>query len=133
MKAQKENGDEPSSAFTEECIFPVSFGQQRLWIIDQIFPGIATYNVPLFLRLTGPLNLQALELGLQTIVQRHGTLRTRFATRDGMPVQIVAPTCTTHLQTIDLRSSIEETLREQHALSLAQRELNKSFNLSEGP
>ena len=50
-----------------------------------------------------------------------------------MPVQIVAPTCTSHLHTTDLRSSIEGNLLEQDALSLAQRELNRSFNLSEGP
>ena len=132
MTPLRENGNELSGAFTEERVFPVSFGQQRLWIIDQIFPGITTYNVPLFLRLTGPLKIRALELSLQTIVHRHETLRTRFAARDGVPAQIVASTCTMPLQTTDLRSSIEENL-EQDALLLAQRELNTSFNLSEAP
>ena len=132
MTPLRENGNELSGAFTEERVFPVSFGQQRLWIIDQIFPGITTYNVPLFLRLTGPLKIPALELSLQTIVHRHETLRTRFAARDGVPAQIVASTCTMPLQTTDLRSSIEENL-EQDALLLAQRELNTSFNLSEAP
>ena len=55
---------------------PLSFAQQRLWFIEQMFPGQSVYNVPAVLRLTGKLNVEALRQSLQEIVRRHGALRT---------------------------------------------------------
>jgi hypothetical protein len=46
----------------EVFVFPASFAQQRLWFLDQLFPGNFSYNVSAALRLTGSLNLPALEL-----------------------------------------------------------------------
>lgn len=57
---------------------PLSFAQQRLWLIDQLQPGSITYNIPLAIRLTGKLNTQALQQALQTLMDENESLRTCF-------------------------------------------------------
>ncbi|MFD7611477.1 amino acid adenylation domain-containing protein, partial [Streptomyces sp. NPDC059828] len=68
---------------------PLSFAQQRLWLIDGMEGPSALYNMPLALRMTGPLDLAALELALGDLVARHEILRTVIAEHDGEPHQLV--------------------------------------------
>src|SRR5258708_3412734 len=70
---------------------PVSFAQRRLWFIDQIEKGSAEYNMPEALHLRGPLDVDALRRTIQTIVDRHESLRTHFAQVEGEPVQVIVP------------------------------------------
>ncbi|HST59700.1 MAG TPA: amino acid adenylation domain-containing protein, partial [Longimicrobium sp.] len=70
---------------------PLSFSQQRLWFIHQLQPGGTAYHMPYALRLTGTLDAGALGRALDALVARHETLRTRFASVDGEPVQVVDP------------------------------------------
>ncbi|MFD5429392.1 amino acid adenylation domain-containing protein, partial [Streptomyces sp. NPDC127084] len=71
---------------------PLSFAQQRLWLIDRMEGPSALYNMPLALRLTGPLDPDALELALGDLVARHEVLRTLITERDGEPHQsVLAP------------------------------------------
>jgi condensation domain-containing protein len=55
---------------------PLSFSQQRMWFLEQWEPGSPTFNGARALRLRGPLNSDALERSLRTIVERHESLRT---------------------------------------------------------
>src|ERR1051325_1625781 len=68
---------------------PLSYAQQRLWFINKLRAATSEYNLPFALRLTGELDLSALSLALNTIVQRHDSLRTRFDEIDGEPIQII--------------------------------------------
>ncbi|HEV3051897.1 MAG TPA: amino acid adenylation domain-containing protein, partial [Longimicrobium sp.] len=70
---------------------PLSFAQERLWFIDRMEPGSATYNIPVARRFAGPLDAVALERSFSEIVRRHEALRTVFVEVDGSPVQVVAP------------------------------------------
>ena len=83
--------------------FPLSFAQQRLWFLAQFGSGSSLYNIPTARRLTGPLNVQALERSLNTVIQRHESLRTTFEEREGSPVQVIAPSLTLSLDPIDLQ------------------------------
>ncbi|QCX74368.1 Tyrocidine synthase 3 [Streptomyces sp. YIM 121038] len=65
----------------------LSFAQQRLWFLAQLDGTSAYYNIPMAMRLSGPLDRPALLRALSTIVQRHEALRTRFVERDGVPYQ----------------------------------------------
>ncbi|SER23878.1 non-ribosomal peptide synthetase [Actinokineospora terrae] len=70
---------------------PLSHAQQRLWFLGELEGVNATYTVPVTLRLTGPLDHDALAAALADVVDRHETLRTIFPTYDGVPCQLVLP------------------------------------------
>ena len=65
----------------------LSYAQQRLWLTDQIEGPGATYNVPVAIRLRGPLDSAALRSALTDVVERHETLRTVFPETSGHPRQ----------------------------------------------
>jgi amino acid adenylation domain-containing protein len=69
---------------------PLSFAQRRLWFIDRWQPDSSFYNIPLALRLAGPLDARALARSLGEIVRRHETLRSRFAEIEDEPAVLVA-------------------------------------------
>ncbi|MBW3570370.1 MAG: amino acid adenylation domain-containing protein [Gemmatimonadetes bacterium] len=70
---------------------PLSFAQQRLWFVDRLNPGLATYNIPVALRLEGPLDEGALARAVDEVVRRHDVLRAVVQVHDGEPVQVVRP------------------------------------------
>ena len=116
---------------SREVELPLSFAQQRLWLIDRLTPGSPLYNMPMAVRLTGALNLDALERTLREIVRRHEVLRTSFVTIKGQPVQVIRPEAHAEeirLPLVDL-SSLPEELRELEAKRLTQAEAVRPFDL----
>jgi non-ribosomal peptide synthetase component F/acyl carrier protein len=111
---------------------PLSFGQSRLWFLNQLEGKSATYNTGAFLRLTGLLQVKALEQALTEIVQRHEVLRTTFSVVDGQPVQVITPTLTIKLPVVDLRSSSEPE-REAEVLRLVGEQAKRPFDLAKSP
>jgi amino acid adenylation domain-containing protein len=73
----------------EHLSFPLSFAQARLWFLDQLEPNSSFYNVPLRIRLDGPLCLDALAQALASVVERHEVLRTTYECVNDAPVQKV--------------------------------------------
>ncbi|MEV1250027.1 amino acid adenylation domain-containing protein [Nonomuraea sp. NPDC049750] len=83
---------------------PLSYAQERLWLLDRIFPGGADYVAPIAWRLRGRLDPAALRQALDGLVARHDVLRTRYELRDGEPRQVVDPATALPLAHHDLAS-----------------------------
>ena len=117
---------------SREQALPLSFAQQRLWVLDQLEPNNPLYNIPRTLRLKGRLNVSALERAINEILRRHESQRTTFAVKDGHPVQVIAPSLTIALNPEDL-SSYPEAQREAPARKLGIEEAQRPFDLAKGP
>jgi amino acid adenylation domain-containing protein len=111
---------------------PLSFAQERLWFIDQMEPGSATYNLPAALRLAGALDTAVLERALGEIIRRHEALRTVFAEVNASPVQVIAPFRGFALPIEDL-SALSDADREAAVKRRAGEEARRGFDLSAGP
>ncbi|MDZ8262378.1 condensation domain-containing protein [Nostoc sp. ChiQUE01b] len=109
--------------------FPLSFPQQRLWLLEQLYPGSFTYNEPAALRFVGDLNIAALEQSFVEIVRRHEVFRTTFPTVDGQPVQAIAPTGSIKLPMVNLRD-LPKVEQEALVQQLAQQEAQLPFDLT---
>jgi amino acid adenylation domain-containing protein len=112
--------------------FPVSFSQLREWILMQLDPGTAAYNIPGGARITGPFNPRAFARSVEEIVRRHEPLRTTFAATAGEPVQVIAPPGPVSMPLIDL-SGLPDPEREAEAERLTALEQVLSFDLARGP
>jgi amino acid adenylation domain-containing protein len=111
---------------------PLSFAQERLWFLDRLQPGTAIYNIPLAWRLSGPLNVPALEWALGEIVRRHEALRTTFYEVDGAPVAAIAPVSDFILPVEDL-SQPDAAAREADVARRAAEHAERPFDLADGP
>ncbi|HSP79762.1 MAG TPA: condensation domain-containing protein, partial [Myxococcaceae bacterium] len=122
----------PLVPVSREGHLPLSFAQQRLWFLDQLEPGRPFYNVPLAFRVSGRLDVAALERGFHALVERHESLRTIFVTRDEEPQQLISPAVEMPLSVVDL-SEVPQPEREVEAKRLAEEEARRPFSLERGP
>ncbi len=70
--------DFPITAQSTDSNLPLSFAQERLWFLNQMFQGDASDNIPVAFRLLGPIHLNALEQAFNLILERHQILRCNF-------------------------------------------------------
>ncbi|MEO3807571.1 amino acid adenylation domain-containing protein [Sphaerisporangium sp. B11E5] len=106
-------------------LIPLSYGQERLWFLDQLQPGDPSHHLFSTLRLSGSLDADVLERSLGEVVARHAPLRARFAARDGRPEQIAEPPGSFALERADLTP-------DEVPAFLAER-TNRPFDLAAGP
>ncbi|WP_347907812.1 amino acid adenylation domain-containing protein [Pseudomonas grandcourensis] len=109
---------------------PLSFAQQRLWFLWNLEPDSSMYNMPGALRLRGELNLDALRLTFETLVQRHAVLRTTFYEEDGQAWQRVHGQLPLSFEASDLRY---RPAPDVDAQQLAREEVARPFDLRHGP
>jgi amino acid adenylation domain-containing protein len=112
--------------------FPLSFAQQRLWLIDQLEPGTSRYNVPESIRLRGHLDAEALSASLNTVVRRHEVLRTRFTLEGETPRQCVEAELDVRVRHDDVSAS-PEAGRLAEAERLAIDDASRPFDLGQLP
>ncbi len=119
----------PPNSTDEVFVFPASFAQQRLWFLSKLAPNNPFYNVSAAMRLTGNLNLLALQQTFNEIIRRHEVLRTTFEMEAGQLNQVIAESAEIKLKIVDLQHLpvIErETTARKQAIALS----NLPFNLS---
>jgi amino acid adenylation domain-containing protein len=111
---------------------PLSFAQERMWLLDQIDPGAATCNLFHTVDVSGPLAPALLARSLDEVVRRHQTLRTTFAAPGGAPEPVVAPAARRPLPLVDLAGLPEPSWRPEVA-RLSTEERRRPFDLAAGP
>ncbi|MGH3634907.1 MAG: non-ribosomal peptide synthetase, partial [Mycobacterium sp.] len=108
-------------------VYPLSYGQQSLWFVHKLAPASAAYTITYAGRISGELDVPALERAAQALVNRHPMLRTTYAERDGQPVQLVHPHWPVRIARHSLgagESELEDWIR---------REPDRPFDLHTGP
>ena len=118
--------------------FPASYAQERMWFFYRLNPQDTSHNIPLFLRLTGDLNPDALQAALNDLIARHETLRTTFTESDGVLQQIVAEHLVLALPTVNVSALLagraHEVLTEHEPVrAWLLEEIQRLFNLEDGP
>ncbi|MEV6360144.1 non-ribosomal peptide synthetase [Nocardia asteroides] len=94
---------------------PLSLAQQRMWFMARLDPGSAAYNIPVALRLSGPLDTAALTAALGDVIDRHEVLRTLYPEHEGQGYQRVLPVAEAGLE-VPVTALAEPDLRAALAL-----------------
>jgi non-ribosomal peptide synthetase component F/NRPS condensation-like uncharacterized protein/alpha-ketoglutarate-dependent taurine dioxygenase len=116
----------PIEIVSRDAEIPLSFAQQRLWFLERLETNKHAYNIPAVVRLTGSLNVEALERSIIEVIKRHEALRTTFSTVEGQPVQIVNPTWDFKLSVLDFQIPPHEGDKMENFLL---QEAQKPFDL----
>ena len=109
---------------------PLSFLQERFWLEQRFSPDQATYNVPVFFRLRGPLDRAALYGAVEGVLRRHQVLRGRIVEVDGQPRMRIEPFEGLQVEEADL-TAVEHAGEQTQALLL--RLLDTPFDLARAP
>ncbi|MEJ2161635.1 MAG: amino acid adenylation domain-containing protein, partial [Chromatiales bacterium] len=108
-------------------LLPLSWAQQRLWMLAQLDSDSSAYNLPWAARLSGAVDTMALQRAVDELVRRHESLRTAFRTHDGEPVQLVSNDVRVPVQFEELSGADAASVRERVQQLAAQRfELHSS-------
>ncbi|NPC84603.1 amino acid adenylation domain-containing protein, partial [Pyxidicoccus fallax] len=110
---------------------PLSYVQERVWELELQEPGSSIFNEPLAVRISGALDVAALERGFNEVIRRHESLRTVFQQVGGRAVPRVLSEVRIPLPVVDLRAFAGD--REAEAMRLARLEPAEPFSLERGP
>ncbi len=112
-------------ASASASVHPLSYGQRSLWVLHELAPGSPAYSITYAGRISGELDVPALERAAQVLVERHPILRTTYTVRDGKPMQVVHPRWPVRIARHELGpDQLDVWLR---------RETNRPFDLRTGP
>lgn len=111
---------------------PLSYSQQRMWLMYRLAPESTAYNMPFASRQMGRLNKSALRSTIDAICRRHEAFRTTFVMTGEGPVQIISPFQSPHWTEVDL-TQLPHEQRQQQAARLVEQEATQPFDLEKGP
>lgn len=106
---------------------PASYGQRRLWFLDQILEDKAAYHLPYAMKIEGKLDILAFRRSLQALAIRHESLRTTLTEREGIPIQIIHQIPPIDFTFTDMR---EEKEALERLINCA---YHQPFSLTSGP
>jgi amino acid adenylation domain-containing protein len=130
--SQSASAPPPLLPAKREGALPLSFSQERLWFLQQLEPESHAYVEPSAVKLVGPVQVEALEKSINTVVQRHENLRTTFISVQGNPCQVIAASLQMPLPVFDLTALAAEE-HQAEAQWLFAEAGRVTFDLSCGP
>ncbi len=116
-----------------DTALPLSYAQERQWVLWQLDPLSTAYNIPTALHLQGALDVSALERSFNALIARHETLRTTFTQVDDHPVQIIHPAQPLALKHTTLEQVADASARQQQIEAFIEAENQQVFDLEQGP
>jgi amino acid adenylation domain-containing protein len=136
LEAARHGGERPAPAplrrLVRRQLLPLSFGQERLWFLDQLLAGNPAYNIPAVFDFDGPVQAPVLAAALHAVAKRHEILRTTFPVIDGFPVQAIAAQPPKLLARVDL-GHLPAAAGRAEAARLAAADAARPFDLARGP
>ena len=120
----------PNRAMDACRSFPLSFGQQRLWFLDQLEPNSPLYNVLTLAQISGPLDVTVLKRSLNALAARHQMLRATIVCTGETPSQTIAENPSVQFRQVDLTTCDAADAR---ARELVRQEIGIRFNLGSSP
>jgi amino acid adenylation domain-containing protein len=117
----------------EERVAPLTFAQQRLWLIDRFSPNGTAYNIPQSWAVDAAIDHDILRQALDHLAQRHQVFRTRFLMRDGEAVQVVLKQVTIPLEFTDLSTVSDLVEQEAKLNALLIYDGQQYFSLDQAP
>lgn len=112
--------------------FPMTLNQEEFWLLHRLQPGCNALNLAMAFRLTGPLDVGALENAFHSVISRHESLRTQFGSLDGQPTQTVRPIAQFELP-IRLLGSEPEGVVSDEILRFLEHRTFEMFHFEDGP
>ncbi|MEH1787178.1 MAG: amino acid adenylation domain-containing protein [Nostoc sp.] len=122
----------PIQSIGRDGNLPLSFGQERLWFLNELVPNHAFYNVSEAFRLRGVLNSTILEQSLNEIINRHEILRTTYSSLKGQPIQVIHSTFPIKLLVVNLQGLSPDD-QESQIRQIILEEAQRPFDLVQGP
>ncbi|WP_242836733.1 non-ribosomal peptide synthetase [Clostridium sp. BNL1100] len=129
MEASSNNEQIPQAPRDGITEFPLSYSQQSMWFYDQLIKGNPAFNISNAVKITGELDIDALENAINELVRRHEALRTTFGSIDGNPVQVIKAEIEAEL----CKTYLERSVDEVRIKNLLKEEARRVFNLETGP
>jgi amino acid adenylation domain-containing protein len=126
-------GPAPIEARHEASHAPASLMQQRLWFLEQLDPGRVTYNTPSAHRLSGPMDVDALERSFNAMVRRQAILRTSIWDEAGTPVQRILPVLEVALRPVVDLSALPPAERTDRLAELLKARVSQPIDMREAP
>jgi hypothetical protein len=120
----REDAECPAAA----CTSPA---QRRIWFIEQAEPGTPCFNLPLVLKLSGPLCPEALEAALREIARRHEVLRTVYRAVDGEPVPVLLEAAAIPIRIVALPPAERDP--DAVAMAVCRAEVDRPFDIASQP
>jgi len=118
-----------SLQYEEQKSVPLSFAQERLWILDRLEPDSSSYNTPAAFLLSGVCSIPALTESINEMVRRHEVLRASFVEIDGETVQQISSPLDIELNLVELAEKDTDADMRRQAVEDARR----PFDLTHGP
>ena len=112
--------------------FPASFMQEQMWLVTQLEPDKAVYNVPVAVLVRADADVPALERAFTEVVRRHEGLRTVFRVVDGTLRQVVLPPFAVRAEVRDARAQVGDDF-ERDVRRLVTEEGARFLDVERGP